>query len=242
MLDATFKAYATRHLGGLALAGALALAIAGGSRLEARSTADHASTVSGIATVIDGDTIAIGETRIRLEGIDAPEAAQSCGRRWFGTWACGRAAADELAKLTARQTVTCESKGTDKYNRVLGICYVNGTDINAEMVRRGMAWAFVKYSTTYTAVETEAKAQKAGVWQGDAQPPWEFRHSRWTSVENTAPAGCAIKGNVTKNGRIYHMPWSPWYDRIKIEPDKGKRWFCSEAEAVAAGWRPVQVN
>ncbi|MFM9848475.1 MAG: thermonuclease family protein [Hyphomicrobiaceae bacterium] len=241
MLDATIKAYATRHLGALALAGVLALSLAG-SRLDARPNAAPPGKISGFATVIDGDTLSIGETRIRLEGIDAPEAAQSCGRRWFGTWACGQVAADELAKLTARQTVTCANKGIDKYDRMLGICFVNGADINAEMVRRGFAWAFVKYSTTYTAVEGEAKARKAGIWQGDAQPPWEFRHSRWTSVETSAPAGCAIKGNVTKNGRIYHMPWSPWYDQIKIETDKGKRWFCSEAEAVAAGWRPVQVH
>jgi endonuclease YncB( thermonuclease family) len=242
MLGATKKAYVTRHLGALVLAGALALSIAGGNRLDARPGIVAAGNVSGIATVIDGDTIAVGETRIRLEGIDAPEAAQSCGRRWFGTWACGRAAADELAKLLGRQTVVCENKGTDKYGRMLGICFVNGVDMNAEMVRRGYAWAFVKYSTSYVSVEAEAKASKAGVWQGDAQPPWEFRHSRWSSVETNAPSGCAIKGNVTKNGRIYHMPWSPWYDQIKIEPDKGKRWFCSEAEAMAAGWRPVQVN
>ncbi len=242
MLDATIKAYATRHLGALALAGVLALSMVGANRLAARANTPSPGPASGIATVIDGDTIAIGEMRIRLEGIDAPEAAQSCGRRWFGTWACGRAAADELAKLTAHQTVTCESKGLDKFNRMLGVCFVNGADINAEMVRRGFAWAFVKYSTTYASLEAEAKQRKAGVWQGDAQPPWEFRHSRWSSVETNAPSGCAIKGNVTKNGRIYHMPWSPWYDQIKIESDKGKRWFCSEAEAVAAGWRPVQVN
>lgn len=242
MLDATIKAYATRHLGALLLAGALAFSMAGGRHVDARPGVAAGGKVSGIATIIDGDTITIGETRIRLEGIDAPEAAQKCGRRWFGTWACGQAAADELAKLTGRQTVTCESKGTDKYDRMLGICFVNGVDINAEMVRRGYAWAFVKYSTAYTSVEAEAKQTKTGIWQGDAQPPWEFRHSRWTSVEGTAPAGCAIKGNVTKNGRIYHMPWSPWYDQIKIEPDKGKRWFCSEAEAVAAGWRAVQVH
>lgn len=241
MLDTTTRAYATRHFGALALAGVLALSIAG-SRLDARPSAAHPGKVSGVATVIDGDTIAIGETRIRLEGIDAPEAAQRCGRRWLGTWACGQAAAGELAKLTSGQTVTCDSKGVDKYDRMLGVCFTSGIDINAEMVRRGYAWAFVKYATTYVAVETDAKVRKAGVWQGDAQPPWEFRHSRWTSVETNAPVGCAIKGNVTKNGRIYHMPWSPWYDRIRIEPDKGKRWFCSEAEAVAAGWRPVQVN
>jgi endonuclease YncB( thermonuclease family) len=241
MLDATIKSYATRHLGAVALAGVLALCLAG-NRLDARSNPAPGGTVSGVATVIDGDTIAIGETRIRLEGIDAPEAAQTCGRRWFGTWACGQAAADELGKLTVRQIVACENKGLDKYGRMLGICFVKGADINAEMVRRGLAWAFIKYSTTYASLEGEAKERKVGVWQGDAQPPWEFRRNRWASAENDAPSGCAIKGNVTRNGRIYHMPWSPWYGQIKVETDKGKRWFCSEAEAVAAGWRPVQVN
>ena len=73
-------------------------------------------------------------------------------------------------------------------------------------------------------------------------PAWEYRAQRWTAAEPQAPHGCAIKGNVTRNGRIYHMPWSPWYAQIRIEPDKGKRWFCTEAEALAAGWRPVQAH
>jgi hypothetical protein len=38
------------------------------------------------------------------------------------------------------------------------------------------------------------------------------------------------------------MPWSPWYGRIRMDADKGKRWFCTEAEALAAGWRPVQAR
>src|SRR5262245_26469318 len=57
-----------------------------------------------------------------------------------------------------------------------------------------------------------------------------------------APAGYTIKGNVTRNGKIYHMPSSPWYAQIRIAPDKGKRWFCTEAEAIAAGWRPVAAR
>ena len=61
-------------------------------------------------------------------------------------------------------------------------------------------------------------------------------------MEQAAPNGCAIKGNVTAHGRIYHMPWSPWYEQVKIEARKGKRWFCSEAEALAAGWRPVAMH
>ena len=70
--------------------------------------------------------------------------------------------------------------------------------------------------------------------------PGTTARKRWAAAEQQAPEGCAIKGNVTKHGSIYHMPWSPWYAQIKIEPDKGKRWFCTEAEALAAGWRPVQ--
>ena len=84
--------------------------------------------------------------------------------------------------------------------------------------------------------------RRIGIWQGEAQPAWEYRAQRWTGAEPKAPQGCAIKGNVTANGKIYHMPWSPWYAQIKMDPDKGRRWFCTEAEALAAGWRPVNIH
>ena len=70
-------------------------------------------------------------------------------------------------------------------------------------------------------------------------PAWEFRAKRWAAAEQQAPEGCAIKGNVTEHGRIYHMPWSPWYGQIRIEADKGKRWFCTrgrgDGRRLAAG-------
>ena len=138
--------------------------------------------------------------------------------------------------------MSCEPRGLDRYGRTLAACFVDGRDINAQMVRQGYAWAFVKYSSAYVKEEAAAKAEGLGIWQGEAVPAWEFRASRWATAEHAAPEGCAIKGNVTRNGRIYHMPWSPWYAQIKMEPDKGKRWFCSEAEALAAGWRPVLAH
>jgi endonuclease YncB( thermonuclease family) len=242
MIDSTIIVYATRQLGATALAAALALPFVSRDRSDARPLPAALASLSGQATVIDGDTIDIDGVRIRLEGIDAPEASQTCGRRWLGSWRCGEAAATELTKLVSAQRVTCESRGADRYGRMLGSCFAGGLHINAEMVNRGLAWAFVKYSTTYQKAEADARARKAGIWQGEAQPPWEYRQARWITAENTAPVGCAIKGNVTANGRIYHMPWSPWYDQIRMAPEKGKRWFCSEAEAVAAGWRPVQIN
>jgi endonuclease YncB( thermonuclease family) len=201
-----------------------------------------AGPLSGVVRVIDGDTINIGETRVRLEGIDAPETAQTCGRRWFGSWPCGAAATAQLVKIIGDKAVSCQPRGLDKYGRTLAVCFVDGRDINAQMVRQGYAWAFVKYSKSYVGEEAQARAEGLGIWQGEAMPAWEFRARRWAVAESDAPHGCAIKGNVTKNGRIYHMPWSPWYPQIKIEAEKGKRWFCSEAEAIAAGWRPVQTH
>ena len=56
-------------------------------------------------------------------------------------------------------------------------------DINAEMVREGYAWAFVKYSTSYVQEEAEARALHIGIWQGKAEPAWEFREHRWADAE-----------------------------------------------------------
>jgi endonuclease YncB( thermonuclease family) len=200
------------------------------------------NVLAGIARVIDGDTIEIAGRHVRLEGIDAPEIAQTCGRWLIGTWPCGKAAGDALEKLIGGATVSCGSHGLDKYGRTLGVCFVAGRDINAEMVREGYAWAFIRYSTSYVQEEAEARALRVGIWQGEAEPAWEFRAHRWAGAEQAAPNGCAIKGNVTAHGRIYHMPWSPWYGKIRIDEAKGKRWFCTEAEALAAGWRPVAVH
>ena len=198
--------------------------------------------IGGVARVVDGDTIDIGETRIRLEGIDAPEAGQTCKRKWIGSWPCGGVATTALARMVENRTVSCEPRGLDKYGRTLAVCFADGKDINAQMVRQGHAWAFVKYSQSYVKEEALARSESLGIWQAESQPAWDHRAKRWAAAEEKAPEGCAIKGNITKNGKIYHMPWSPWYAQIKIDTDKGKRWFCSEAEALAAGWRPVQVH
>ncbi len=206
--------------------------------IPAHDTVARADLV-GAARIIDGDTIEIAGERVRLEGIDAPETVQTCGSGGRAQWHCGKTAARVLTKLVSGRPVSCNSRGTDKYGRVLGVCYVGDLDINAEMVRRGHAWAYVKYSSSYVEQEAEARARRIGIWQGEAQPAWEFRKKRWQGSEQTAPRGCAIKGNVSKRGQIYHMPWSPWYGKVRIDEAKGERWFCSEAEALAAGWRPV---
>jgi endonuclease YncB( thermonuclease family) len=212
------------------------------STVDARPGAADSSLLSGQAKVIDGDTLEIAGERVRLEGIDAPEAGQTCGGGWFGSWSCGSQATAQLRWLVGARRVECEAAGRDKYGRVLGWCSVGEQDINAEMVRTGFAWAFVKYSTRYQAIEAKARQAKIGIWKGSAQPPWLYRESRWQVAETDAPKGCAIKGNITENGHIYHMPWSPWYAKVKVEPAKGEHWFCTEQEASEAGFRPVVGN
>lgn len=200
-------------------------------------------SVSGAATVTDGDTLVVGGVRVRLEGIDAPEIDQTCGRRWLGTWKCGREAADHVGRLVRDRVVACLGKGHDAYGRLLGVCVVEGLEINADLVRNGLAWAFVKYSQRYVEVEADARAAKRGVWQGEAKPAWIWRAERWQQANaekrDDGPADCVIKGNITRSGQIYHLPWDRWYDKTRIETAKGERWFCSEQEATAAGWRPA---
>lgn len=197
-------------------------------------------TIEGPAAVMDGDTIAIGAVRIRLEGIDAPEAGQQCRRADGESWPCGAAATRLLLELVGSGGVACQDVGLDKYGRILGHCFAGGRDLNAEMVRRGLAWAFVKYSRAFVEAEAEARTLRLGVWQAETAPAWVYREQRWSAEAGAAPEGCAIKGNVTRNGRLYHVPWGPWYARTRIDERRGERWFCSEAEAMAAGWRPAE--
>ena len=185
--------------------------------------------------VIDGDTLDIDGTIYRLNGIDAPEHGQTCG-----DWRCGAAATDALADLIEGEKVTCNTISEDGYGRLIATCFADGHDLSAQMVDKGLAWAFVRYSDDYLRDELNAKEEALGIWTGDYQPPWQFREERWKAAQSTedqAPPGCPIKGNISANGRIYHAPWSPWYSRTRINTSKGERWFCDEAEAVAAGWR-----
>lgn len=150
---------------------------------------------------------------------------------------CGVEALEALNDLLKSGTVTCDSMGEDGYGRIIGKCLVAGQDIGAKLVSDGFAYAFVKYSTDYVSEEDLARSRGVGVWQGDYQRPWDYRAEKWAYSKQTAPKGCPIKGNISRGGKIYHAPWSPWYGKTIIDEGKGERWFCSEADAVAAGWR-----
>jgi endonuclease YncB( thermonuclease family) len=198
--------------------------------------------IIGEARVIDGDTLDVGPVRIRLHGIDAPEAGQRCGKAVGGTWRCGDHATARLAELVGGKEIECAARDRDQYGRIIAVCYVDEAAVNEILVREGLAWAFTRYSEDYVAIEAEARLARIGVWQGEAETPWDYRANRWERAAAASPRpGCPIKGNINREGeKIYHTPWSPWYERTVIDESKGQRWFCDEAEAEAAGWRPAR--
>ena len=110
----------------------------------------------GQATVIDGDTIEIHGQRIRLFGIDAPEAPQTCTASGK-TYLCGQQAALALADQIGRSVVTCEQRDIDRYGRIVAICFAGGADLGSWLVEQGWALAFRRYSTAYVAQEQSAE-------------------------------------------------------------------------------------
>ena len=85
--------------------------------------------------------------------------------------------------MVENRSVSCEPRGLDKYGRTLAVCFVDGKDINAQMVRQGHAWAFVKYSQSYVKEEAQARAESLGIWQAESQPAWDYRAKRWAAAE-----------------------------------------------------------
>ena len=224
------------------------------NRVETRPREPIQTDVAVRARVIDGDTIEVGSVRIRLFGLDAPESAQRClaGSR---RWPCGEQATRALVGRIDGRSVACEERDQDRYGRIVAVCRYGGQDVNAWLVREGWAMAYRRYSSAYASEEASAKAAKRGVWRGEFVPPWDWRRgdrlksaSRGDRVKATRDAprvaardrgNCNIKGNISHNSgkRIYHMPGDRDYERTRISTSRGERYFCSEAEARAAGWR-----
>ncbi len=190
---------------------------------------------------MSGDTLRVAGTTLALSGIEAPIEGQTCAD---GTrpWRCDTAAHTALARLLRSSPITCELSGSDSLGRKIGTCRQGKTDIAAELVRNGHVFAETGFFSAYGSLESEARAAKAGIWRGEAMRPADYRAQKWEEAKREAPAGCPIKGNVTGGRRVYVLPWAQGYERVKISSRKGERWFCSEDEAVAAGWKPSEQS
>jgi len=137
----------------------------------------------------------------------------------------------------------CREADRDRYGRIVARCQIDGHDVGKALVSSGLAFAYRKFSMAYDLDEKAAAVQNRGLHAHRVQKPSDHRaaHTKARTKGRIAPdSACAIKGNISKSGRIFHVPGQADYARTGINLRKGERWFCSERDAIAAGWRKAR--
>jgi endonuclease YncB( thermonuclease family) len=206
-------------------------------------TGSATQTLRGRARPILGDTLSIAGRRIRLSSIEAPELSQVCRTHRGRAWRCGIAARRRLTRLVRRGTTTCKVTKSDAPRLFVGTCTVRGRDVAEYQVRNGYAFATGGLiASTYSDEEQAARKLGAGIWRGEVARPADFRANRWARAKRTAPDGCPIKGRIVRGSKVYVLPWTPRYRRVRVRARRGERWFCSEKDAIAAGWHPAPTG
>lgn len=219
-----------------------------------------------VAAVVDGDTIKVDyhgkTTSVRLIGVNTPETVDP--RKDVECF--GEEASQFLRSLLEGKAVRLEpdisQSDRDKYDRLLRYIYLDGEDVSLTIIQNGYGYEYtynVPYQkqVRYRAAQTEAENGKRGLWADGVctksepvatkpQTP-ENEPANTSKPQNTAPVvtapatstqHCKIKGNISSSGeKIYHMPGQQFYDKTVVDTSKGERWFCTEQEAVNAGWR-----
>ncbi|UYV15952.1 thermonuclease family protein [Porphyrobacter sp. ULC335] len=144
-----------------------------------------AQVIEGIAEVIDGDSLRVAGTEVRLFGVDAPELSQPCYSNGSEV-ACGTMAKDVLAGQIGNSVLTCQPRDADTYGRIVATCQISGVDIGASLVEAGWATAFRRYGNDYVVAELRARAGRAGIWQWDFQMPEDYRATQQAALEPRA--------------------------------------------------------
>jgi endonuclease YncB( thermonuclease family) len=144
------------------------------------------SEISGVASVVDADTLDIHGERIRLVGVDAPESKQQCRDAGGKFYRCGQVAALALDAWLNSNPATCKIEDKDRYGRFLGQCSVRGTSVQEWLVTNGHAVAYRSYSQEYIPAEEKAHAAKAGIWAAQFVMPWDWRKGTRLDGEKTA--------------------------------------------------------
>lgn len=197
----------------------------------------YAGEVRGPAHVIDGDSIRIADTEIRLYGIDAPEAKQLCLVQGED-WECGQTATDAMKQIVGTAPIHCAWTQRDRYERALGTCTREGYDIAEMMVDFGVALAYTQYSGKYIPDEAEAKSKREGLWSAQFVPPWDWRRGVRLPGNELPDIECPVKGNVNSKGdRIYHVKGWRDHAKVRINRNQGDRCFQNVPDAISAGFR-----
>ncbi|OGG10644.1 hypothetical protein A2699_00255 [Candidatus Gottesmanbacteria bacterium RIFCSPHIGHO2_01_FULL_43_15] len=231
---------------------------------EATSTGVVAGSEREKATVkrvIDGDTIELTDGRkVRYIGIDTPETVDP--RKPVQCF--GKEAADKNKALAQDKSIEMETdiSQSDRYGRLLRYIYVKTDDqkwimVNEALVAEGFALSStfppdVKYQDLFQLAQDQARAAGKGLWGGcnvlatpaattssdtaEASPVGSGQVVESSPNSNS----CQIKGNISSGGKIYHLPGCGSYDKTVIDETAGERWFCTEEEAINAGWRKAK--
>jgi endonuclease YncB( thermonuclease family) len=156
----------------------LALYYLGGEVLERRGDKRPDRDLAGAARVVDGDTVELRGEKLRLQGIDAPEMAQTCEANGRPV-PCGKLAAAHLDGLIGSRSLDCAVEGKDRYGRGLARCRTEGRDIAETMTRDGWALSDRRYSDgRYAGAEAAARAGRRGIWAMRFEDPAEWRARR----------------------------------------------------------------
>ncbi len=205
---------------------------------------NHTRQLYEVVKVVDGDTIDIeldGEVeRLRLIGINTPETVDP--RKPVECF--GREASDKTKSLLSGKKVALESEQSqderDKYGRLLRYVFLeDDTNFNLLMIREGYAYEYTydlpyKYQVEFKQAQKYAEENNIGLWGKIC----EGQTSVTTAPAENIPGSCNIKGNINaKKERIYHAPGCGSYDKTVIDESAGEKWFCSEQDALDAGWR-----
>ena len=218
------------------------------------------------AIIKDGDTLRLGDTSYRLDGVDAPEFDQTCLDENGAVWKCGIETRDRLTAFIAGRLVHCEDKGADSAypKRRIGICRIDGEPItlNQWLVREGWALNFEPYAKgRFVADQDRAGAERRGLWKGCFAAPQDLRRWNKTTSKLLGPSCFNVRDTDARNALFPDDPNMPqdcsikgtfsW--RAKATGHRGiyhlegcrsyrstqnvKRWFCDEEDAQAAGFR-----
>ena len=135
------------------------------------------SANSDLLIVTDGDTIRIGDERIRFSGIDAPEIKQTCIYQEM-EFKCGEFSKNLLIEKISNQQVSCIRESTDQYGRTLAECFLGKESLSSYLVREGYAFAYRRHSDKFILDEEYAQSKGNGMWSMDFMFPWDFRKSQ----------------------------------------------------------------
>ena len=132
-------------------------------------------TINGPGVAMSGDQLTVGGASVRLKGIAAPFAGETCQTRYGAVYDCYRKSTDVLQALVGANEVVCEIVSTDRTGQKVGVCRIGNTDLAAAMVARGWAFAYRRLSPAYVNSEAFAESHRLGMWAGRVEMPWQWK-------------------------------------------------------------------